>query len=88
MARLLILASLAATLVLTGCSLSPRYDRQFGSSVQQVLAQQTLNPQAGANRSPVNGMDGKAAESVYENYQKSFRAPEAQTSSLGSVGTR
>jgi len=82
MARIFLSAALVSTLVLSGCSLSPRLDRQFGASVQQALAQQTLNPQAGANRSPVNGMDGKAAESVYENYQKSFRAPEAQGSSL------
>ena len=82
MARSFILAGLAGTLVLSGCALTPRLDRQFGSSVQQALVQQTLDPQAGNNRSPVNGMDGKAAESVYENYQKSFRAPEAQGSSL------
>lgn len=88
MVRITFLAGLTAMLALAGCSLSPRYDRQFGSSVQQALVQQTLNPEAGNNRSPVTGMDGKAAESVYENYQKSFRAPEAQTSSLGSVGTR
>jgi type IV pilus biogenesis protein CpaD/CtpE len=88
MARSFILAALAATLVLSGCALAPHYDRQFGASVQQALAQQTLNPQAVNNRAPVTGMDGKAAESVYENYQKSFRAPEAQTSSLGTAGTR
>jgi hypothetical protein len=82
MARSLFLVALAGTLLLSGCALSPRFDRQFGASVQQALAQQTLDPQAVYNRSPVNGMDGKAAESVYENYQKSFRAPEAQGSSL------
>ncbi|MDR7052189.1 type IV pilus biogenesis protein CpaD/CtpE [Duganella sp. 3397] len=93
MARILFYATLCATLLLGGCAQSPRLDRQFGASVQQALAQQTLNPQAGANRSPVNGMDGKAAESVYENYQKSYRTPEAQGSSLttgtgASSGTR
>ena len=41
MARLFLSAALAATLVLSGCSLSPRLDRQFGASVQQALAQQT-----------------------------------------------
>ena len=83
MVRNLFLAGLAATLTLTGCSLSPRYDQQFGASVHQALAQQTLNPQAASNRAPVTGMDGKAAESVYENYQKSFRTPEAHSSALG-----
>jgi type IV pilus biogenesis protein CpaD/CtpE len=82
MARILFLVGLAGTLVLSGCSLSPQFDRQFGSSVQQALAQQTLDPQAVNNRAPVTGMDGKTAESVYENYQKSFRTPEAQGSSL------
>ncbi|MPQ57245.1 pilus assembly protein [Duganella sp. FT27W] len=83
MARLFFSATLGAMLVLGGCSMSPQVDRQFGDSVRQAQAQQTLNLHAGDNRSPVNGMDGKAAESVYENYQKSFRAPEAQSSSLG-----
>ncbi|KQQ33649.1 hypothetical protein ASF61_11350 [Duganella sp. Leaf126] len=96
MARLPIsvtLTMLAAALALAGCAQTPRLDRQFGTSVQQALAQQTLQPEAGNNRSPVNGIDGKAAESVYENYQKSFRAPEAQGSSLttgvsAATGTR
>lgn len=82
MARIFLLAGLTGMLVLNGCALSPRVDRQFGSSVHQALVQQTVNPQAGANRSPVNGLDGQAAAAVYENYQKSFRAPEAQTGSL------
>ena len=83
MVRTFILAGLAGTFLLAGCSMAPRYDRDFGNSVHQALNQQTMNPQAANNRAPVTGMDGKAAESVYENYQKSFRAPEAQSSSLG-----
>jgi hypothetical protein len=74
LARLLMLSLLAASLA--ACSLSPRIDRQFGSSVKLALAQQTLNPQARNNRSPVNGMDAQAAKSAYDSYQRSYAQPE------------
>jgi type IV pilus biogenesis protein CpaD/CtpE len=63
---------------LGGCAQTPRVDQQFGSSVRLALAQQTLNPQARNNRSPVNGLDAQAAKSVYDNYQRSYASPEQQ----------
>lgn len=85
--RLTTLALLAGAL--SACGTSPRLDRDFGSSLRQARAQQTLYPQAAYNRAPVNGMDGQAAASAYSNYQKSFAQPESQSNGFTiGVGTK
>ena len=64
-------------LAVAGCvSLTPNLDSHFGEAVNQLKAQQTLYPEASRNTDPVSGMDGKAAKSAYNQYQKSYRAPE------------
>lgn len=80
-----ILAAVAAS----GCAATPNLDRQFGHSVEQLRLRQVLSPQAGANRDPVAGMDGKAAQAAYAAYQKSFAtpAPQAAAFTIG-VGAR
>jgi predicted component of type VI protein secretion system len=83
LSRLLMLMLSAVSL--GACSLTPRVDQQFGSSVKLALAQQTLNPQARNNRSPVTGLDAQAAKSVYDNYQRSYATPELQQNSF-SIG--
>lgn len=71
--------SAALLLALTGCaSTTPSLDRQFGQAVNLMKAQQTLNPHAALNPDPVNGVDGKAAKSAYDEYQKSFKVKEPQ----------
>lgn len=78
-------------LAITGCvSRTPNLDRHFGEAVSLVKAQQTLNPDASRNRDPVQGMDGKAAKSAYDEYQKSYRVPEPQPNvfSIGISGSR
>lgn len=63
----------------TGCATTtPMLDRNFGETVRLVKAQQTLNPGAALNTNPVTGMDGKAAKSGYDAYQKSYATPEVQ----------
>ncbi len=63
----------------TGCvQRTPYLDSQMGQSLSLIKAQQILNPEAGRNTDPVAGMDGKAAKSGYDLYQKSFTAPEPQ----------
>lgn len=81
---------LALLATLTGCAMTPNVDRQFGSSLRQAQAQQTLNPDAWRNRAPVTGVDADAGASIYSNYVRSFRTPEAQNDSLttGRSGTR
>ena len=78
-------------LTLTGCvSPSPILDAQFGKSVSLIKAQQTLNPSASRNTNPVSGLDGVAAKSAYDAYQKSFRTPEPVSNafSIGIGGGR
>jgi hypothetical protein len=71
--------SLAVSVAVTGCvSTTPNLDRHFGEAVSFLKAQQTLYPAASGNTDPVNGMDGKAAKSAYDEYQKSYRAPVPQ----------
>jgi hypothetical protein len=41
-----------------------------------------INPQAGLNRDPVTGLDGKAAVAGYNAYQKSFSAPVPQSGGM------
>ena len=84
-------SALLALLAVTGCvSTTPHMDSHFGEVVNLVKAQQTLNPDASRNSEPLNGMDGKAAMSAYDEYQKSYRAPEPQQSvfTIGVGGSR
>ncbi|TKC92599.1 hypothetical protein FAZ69_02715 [Trinickia terrae] len=67
---------IGACFALNGClSSTPHWDQTFGDSIHQVTAMQVLNPQAGQNDDPVNGIDGSAANSLMANYDKSFTAP-------------
>jgi hypothetical protein len=78
-------------LAIAGCvSRTPNLDRHFGEAVSLVKAQQTLNPEASRNTDAVKGMDGKAAKSAYDEYQKSYRVPEPQPNvfSIGISGSR
>ena len=55
-----------------------------------MKAQQTLNPGAALNADPVKGIDGQAAKSAYDEYQKSFKEPVAQPNAftIGVAGAR
>ncbi|MYM85413.1 hypothetical protein GTP44_26200 [Duganella sp. FT50W] len=74
---------LAALLTLTACGTAPRLDRQFGHSLRQLQAQQTLNPRAVDNRSPVNGLDPQAAAAAYQNYQQALSTKDEQSATFG-----
>jgi hypothetical protein len=67
--------------LLGGCAHSTRLDGQFGDAVKAARLAQTINPLPPAT-TVVNGMDGEAARSAYESYQKSFKAPEPQAGAL------
>lgn len=65
--------------LVTGCALPPNVQEPpMGATVSLTMAQQVMNPAAGANRDPVSGLDGQAAKSGYDAYQKSYRAPVPQ----------
>ncbi len=87
-----IIAVLAVSLwLLTACApQTPNLDRHFGETVSLIQAQQTLYPDASSNIDPVKGIDGKAAKSGYDEYQKSYKVPEQQASgfTIGVGGAR
>jgi hypothetical protein len=51
----------------------PRDD--FGKAYTLAMAGQILNPDAGTNLEPVEGIDGRAAEKIMKNYVESFKPP-------------
>lgn len=76
----------AVALCLGGCA----HEQPVGASVGLTMAQQVLDPQAGANPATVAGLDGQAAKSGFDAYQKSFRAPQPQPNAftIGVGGAR
>lgn len=78
MATRLTASACALLLALAGCSTSPRIDAHFGEAVRANLAAQVANPVASNNANPAPGIDGHAARSAHERYQKSFAQPEAE----------
>ena len=67
---------LALAFAASGCSeLTPRLDRQFGSSVRAATAQQALAPDVAARQRAAAASDGRAGVAAYERYQDSFAAP-------------
>lgn len=67
-----------ACLPLAACvQTTPRWDAQFGQSVRAAVASQVLHPDAAANRDPVSGVDGAAAQGAQKRYERSFAQPEA-----------
>lgn len=75
------LGAAALLAALAGCSNTPRLDRQFGIAAHTTLRQQIINAEPPRSQS-VGGLDGQAAKSAYDNYQKSFKDPVPQTGAL------
>jgi uncharacterized protein YceK len=70
--------ALALLTTLSGCATqTPEIDKHFGDAVNAAKAQQTLNPDASLNTAPVTGMDGKAANTAIDRYEKTFEKPPA-----------
>jgi hypothetical protein len=84
-------ASLVLSLAMAACtSTTPNLDQHFGEGVNLTKFQQMIDPQASRNRDPVHGIDARAAKSAYDEYQKSYRTPEPQSTSftIGIGGVR
>ena len=59
-----------------GCvSRTPRWDARFGDATRAAFAQQILHPEAARDGRPVSGIDGQAAVTAQQRYQKSFSEP-------------
>jgi type IV pilus biogenesis protein CpaD/CtpE len=65
-----------AGMLLYGCSTTPRFNENFGTSVRANAAAQVLDPAAAANTNPVDGMEGPAAIIAHDRYRDSFKEPE------------
>jgi hypothetical protein len=77
----LFIATFAGFVLLTGCtswqqeSLS---DQNWGRSYETAKYNQILNPEAGKNLKPVEGLSGKAAENSVETYENTFKEKSKQ----------
>lgn len=73
--RAMLLAPMLAAL--GGCMTStPIWDAHFGEAVRAVTQAQIIDPHAAEHApSSVSGVDGKAAASAMDSYDKSFRQP-------------
>ncbi|MGV2290624.1 hypothetical protein AAHK20_18060 [Trinickia sp. YCB016] len=64
------------TAALGGClSSSPIWDAHFGEAERAVTQAQIIDPHAGEHNPSTPGLDGKAAASAMDAYEKSFQAP-------------
>jgi len=72
--RVLLVVPLTAAL--GGClSSSPIWDAHFGEAERAVTQAQIIDPHAGEHNPSTPGLDGKAAASAMEAYEKTFQAP-------------
>ena len=66
---------MAGAMVILVCSCKPKpviLGKNLGATVKIAIEGQILNPEAQSNLHPVEGMDGKTAEIVMEDYRKGF----------------
>ena len=81
--------SLLAVISMTGCTKRPTtLGPDVGLAYTMALDHQTLNPEAGKNLDPVQGVeDPTAAKNTMERYQSSFEKPEEyrKPMAIGSV---
>lgn len=72
--RTLIILALAA-LVTAGCANPTPVEANFGNAVNRAKAAQVVDPDAPSRARPQLQVDGAAAKSAVDQYQKSFEAP-------------
>jgi hypothetical protein len=78
--RVTVAGAMAASVVGSGCGhLRQARDHADAYAVPTVIAEQTLNPEAGNNRRAVAGLDGTAAKNVGDGYAKTFVRQEGQS---------
>ncbi len=78
-------AALAAPLAfaLAGCmSSTPVWDTRFGESVRAVTQAQIIDPHAAEHAAATTVVDGGAAASALDNYEKSFKQVDPPTNAF------
>lgn len=70
-----------------GCNeVTRNSDMRFGESFHKVFANQKLNPDAGAEGTPVIGLDGKKAANTMGQYQNKPAPPQGGGKAAGATG--
>ena len=65
-----------ACVALSGCmSSTPIWDKHFGEALKSVKEAQIIDPHAAEHAPSVQGVDGRAAASAMDTYDKSFQQP-------------
>jgi len=90
---------IAVVLLTTGCAGTPWYtggswdpwkptelEKRFGDAYYASIKNQTLNPDASKNLSPVFGMDGKWVEEILKTYLKSYQKEQSKPTYIFNVG--
>ncbi|MGA7578358.1 MAG: hypothetical protein ACLQUW_14775 [Desulfobaccales bacterium] len=74
-----------ALLWLAGCVSPDILQKDYGNSVQNNIAQQVLNPQAGLTDTPTVGLVPQAGTNEMDTYNKSFGAAKAAPAPMGAA---
>ena len=88
----ILIVVIAAIAVLSGCACE-KYNQPadtWGRSFELAKYNQYLNPEAGKNLEPVEGLNGWAADAVMAGYQESFKGKKGAESvnlNLGSISS-
>jgi hypothetical protein len=81
----------AAMAVFPGCTCEKsNLTANWGRSFEMAKYNQTLNPEAGKNLEPVEGLNGWAADAVMAGYQDSFKGKKGTESvnlNLGNISS-
>ena len=70
------IAILGWVIFFAGCSQMQKEtlsDKNWGRSYEAAKYNQILNPEAGKNQDPVDGLDGRATDNNVEKYRNSFK---------------
>ncbi len=73
--QLAIASIFAGGIFVMGCAPS-MVDENWGRSMESARYNQTLNPEAQKNLTPVDGMDGQSAANIMDSYHQGFSKSE------------
>jgi hypothetical protein len=82
-----VLMALILGALLGGCALSPNLDAQFGQAVKNANRRQALHDDPKLLQEDPDGLEGRAAAGIMEQYFKSYEEPpKAHAVGIGNVG--
>lgn len=84
--RRLALLALCSPLLSACVTTTPIWDKQFGQALSAVNRAQMVNPDGPADQAPLSGVDGKAAVTAMNNYDRSLIRMTPAGGSYGSGG--